>query len=48
MPNGYKVIMGTAKLNEIRGTHLDVHDIKDAYDICKAKDNTYYLWVKHH
>ena len=45
-PNGYKVIMGTAKLNEILETHLDVHDIEHAYDVCKGREKTFYLRVK--
>ena len=42
-PNGHKVIMGTAKLNEILETHLSVHDIEDAYDVCTGRDKTFYL-----
>ena len=39
--------MGTTKLNEILGIHLGVHDVEDAYDICKGRDKTFYLRVKH-
>ncbi|RWR97703.1 hypothetical protein CKAN_02715400 [Cinnamomum micranthum f. kanehirae] len=45
MPNGYKVIMGAVELNRILGINLGVHDIEDAYDVCKsAGDGTcFYL-----
>ncbi|RWR88140.1 hypothetical protein CKAN_01712800 [Cinnamomum micranthum f. kanehirae] len=45
MPNGYKIIMGAVELNRILGINLGVHDIEDAYDVCKsAGDGTcFYL-----
>ncbi|RWR75234.1 hypothetical protein CKAN_00360800 [Cinnamomum micranthum f. kanehirae] len=45
-PNGYKVIMGTAVLNKSLGIDLGVHDIEDVYDICKSKEDGYYLRVR--
>ena len=50
MPNGFKIIMGVAKLNRILGINLSVHDIEDVYDLCKSGggNNTYYLRVKAH
>ncbi|RWR97992.1 hypothetical protein CKAN_02747500 [Cinnamomum micranthum f. kanehirae] len=36
MPNGYKIIMGAVELNRILGINLGVHDIEDAYDVCKS------------
>eukprot|EP00268_Persea_americana_P018481 TRINITY_DN19218_c0_g3_i1.p1 TRINITY_DN19218_c0_g3~~TRINITY_DN19218_c0_g3_i1.p1 ORF type:complete len:104 (+),score=5.66 TRINITY_DN19218_c0_g3_i1:262-573(+) len=48
MPNGFKIIMGVARLNRILGIYLGIHDIKDVYDLCKSGggDNTYSIRVK--
>lgn len=45
MPNAFKIIMGAVALNHILGINLGVHDIEDAYDLCKSKgsSNCYYL-----
>ncbi|XXG54105.1 hypothetical protein AAC387_Pa03g2071 [Persea americana] len=42
LPNGYKIIMGVVRLNEILEINLGVPDIKEAYDLCKsAEGNTF-------
>jgi len=45
MPNAYKIIMGAVELNRILGINLGVHDIEDAYDLCKStgENRCYYL-----
>ncbi|XXG45611.1 hypothetical protein AAC387_Pa02g0652 [Persea americana] len=47
LPNGYKIIMGVVRLNEILAINLGVPDIEEAYDLCKsAEGNTYYLRLR--
>ena len=36
LPNGYKIIMGAVRLNEILGINLSVPDIEETYDLCKS------------
>ena len=47
LPNGYKIIMGAVRLNEILGINLSVPDIEETYDLCKsAEGNTHYLRLR--
>ena len=47
--NGYKIIMGVVRLNEILSINLGVPDIEEAYDLCKsAEGHTYYLRLRVH
>ena len=47
LPNGYKIIMGVVRLNEILRIGLGVPDIEDTYDLCKsAEGDTYYLRLR--
>ena len=47
LPNGYKIIMGVVRLNELLGIGLCVPDIEDTYDLCKsAEGNTHYLRLR--
>ena len=47
LPNGYKIIMGAVRLNEILGISLSVLDIEETYDLCKsAEGNTHYLRLR--
>ncbi|XXG54674.1 hypothetical protein AAC387_Pa03g2493 [Persea americana] len=47
LPNGYKIIMGVVRLNQILGIGLGVPDIEDTYDLCKsAEGDTYYLRLR--
>ena len=47
LPNGYKIIMGVVRLNEILDIGLGVPDIEDTYDLCKsAEGDTYYLRLR--
>ena len=48
LPNAYKIIMGTAELNRLLGINLGVHDIEEAYYVCKSvgESECYYLRVK--
>ena len=49
LPNGYKIIMGTVRLNEVLSINLGVSDIEEAYDLCKsAEGHTYYLRLRLH
>ncbi|XXG83915.1 hypothetical protein AAC387_Pa10g1557 [Persea americana] len=49
LPNGYKIIMGVVRLNEILSINLGVPDIEEAYDLCKsAEGHTYYLRLRVH
>ncbi|XXG79747.1 hypothetical protein AAC387_Pa09g0750 [Persea americana] len=49
LPNGYKIIMGAVRLNEILSINLGVSDIEEAYDLCKsAEGHTYYLRLRLH
>ena len=49
LPNGYKIIMGAVRLNEILSINLGVPDIEEAYDLCKsAEGHTYYLRLRVH
>ncbi|KAJ8647765.1 hypothetical protein MRB53_000788 [Persea americana] len=49
LPNGYKIIMGTVRLNEILSINLGVSDIEEVYDLCKsAEGHTYYLRLRLH
>ncbi|XXG47102.1 hypothetical protein AAC387_Pa02g1801 [Persea americana] len=49
LPNGYKIIMGAVRLNEILSINLGVLDIEEAYDLCKsAEGHTYYLRQRLH
>ena len=40
LPNGYKIIMGVVRLNQILGIGLGVPDIEDTYDLCKSAEGT--------
>ena len=45
--NGYKIIMGAVRLNEILGIDLGLPDIEETYDLCKSTDgNTHYLRLR--
>ncbi|XXG77668.1 hypothetical protein AAC387_Pa08g1776 [Persea americana] len=47
LPNGYKIIMGVVRLNQILKIGLGVPDIEDTYDLCKsAEGDTYYLRLR--
>ncbi|XXG42399.1 hypothetical protein AAC387_Pa01g2690 [Persea americana] len=47
LPNGYKIIMGVVRLNQILEIGLGVPDIEDTYDLCKsAEGDTYYLRLR--
>ncbi|XXG51986.1 hypothetical protein AAC387_Pa03g0421 [Persea americana] len=47
LPNGYKIIMGVVRLNQILGIGLGVPDIEDTYDLCKsAEGDTFYLRLR--
>ena len=47
LPNGYKIIMGVVRLNQILGIGLGVPDIEDPYHLCKsAEGDTYYLRLR--
>ena len=47
LPNGYKIIMGVVRLNQILNIGLGVPDIEDTYDLCKsAEGDTYYLRLR--
>ncbi|XXG39832.1 hypothetical protein AAC387_Pa01g0692 [Persea americana] len=47
LPNGYKIIMGAVRLNEILGIDLGFSDIEETYDLCKSTDgNTHYLRLR--
>ncbi|KAJ8644502.1 hypothetical protein MRB53_006250 [Persea americana] len=47
LPNGYKIIMGVVRLNQILGIGLGVPDIEDTYDLCKsAEGDTSYLRLR--
>ena len=47
LPNGYKIIMGVVRLNEILDIGLGVPDIEDTYNLCKsAEGDTYYLRLR--
>ncbi|XXG85597.1 hypothetical protein AAC387_Pa11g0646 [Persea americana] len=49
LPNGYKIIMGAVRLNEILSINLSVPDIEEANDLCKsAEGHTYYLRLRLH
>ncbi|KAJ8636615.1 hypothetical protein MRB53_010882 [Persea americana] len=49
LPNGYKIIMGAVRLNEILSINLGVPDIEEAYDLCKsAEGHTHYLRLRLH
>ncbi|XXG87329.1 hypothetical protein AAC387_Pa11g2042 [Persea americana] len=49
LPNEYKIIMGTVRLNEVLSINLGVSDIEEAYDLCKsAEGHTYYLRLRIH
>ena len=49
LPNGYKIIMGVVRLNEILRINLGVPNIEDAYDLCKSTEgNTHYLRLRVH
>ncbi|XXG88787.1 hypothetical protein AAC387_Pa12g0955 [Persea americana] len=47
LPNGYKIIMGVVRLNQILKIGLGVLDIENTYDLCKsAEGDTYYLRLR--
>ncbi|XXG69640.1 hypothetical protein AAC387_Pa06g2452 [Persea americana] len=47
LPNGYKIIMGVVRLNQILEIGLGVPDIEDTYDLCKSVEgDTYYLRLR--
>ncbi|XXG41692.1 hypothetical protein AAC387_Pa01g2105 [Persea americana] len=47
LPNGYKIIMGVVRLNQILKIGLGVPNIEDTYDLCKsAEGDTYYLRLR--
>ena len=49
LPNGYKIIMGVVRLNEILRINLGVADIEETYDLYKsAEENSYYLRLRVH
>ena len=45
-PNVFKVIMGTVEINKMIGSHFDVHDIEECYDVCQSKTGAGYYYLR--